>query len=118
VSSSRADLKGILASAVQAAGEAQAACSIVTNGLDIIDRAIESLAEQQQVAAAMTIAAIGADSEGAPSEAQQMLTASSRLGELIIDLREGAALLRMRSESAHRIAGHIAANGTAYSGRI
>lgn len=118
MSSSRADLKGMIAAAVQGAGEAQAACAIVTSGLDVIDQAIEKMTEQQQVAAAMTITAIGADSDGAPAEAQAMLVAASRLGELIIELREGASVLRMRTEGAHRVAGRIASNGTAYSARI
>lgn len=113
--SSRDELLGMLNVAIEAASSCQEASAMLTNAMDAVDIAIERLAEQQQIGAAMTVAAIGGAEVGqVPEQAQRMLSSFSRLGELLIEQREVATLLRDRNEGCYRIAGRAVKAGEAY----
>jgi hypothetical protein len=116
---SRDELVAMVSAAIDAAGTAQESAAILTNAVDDAERAIERLAEQQQIGAAMTVAGIGgADVGSVPQPAQDMLSSFSRLGELIIELRGQVNLARSRNEGVFRVAGRAADAGQTYIRQI
>lgn len=114
MNSSRAETKAMLAAAAQAGTEIQSGVTVVTEELDMIDAALAGIADNQQIAGAMMVAAIGTDGD-APEEAVSALGSASRVGELLNEMRDAVALLRMKSEGMDRVAGRIHRGATEYS---
>jgi hypothetical protein len=115
--SSRADLKGMIAAAVQAGGELQEAAATVTEHLEKAAALIEVMAEKQQIAAAMMVGAVGSDT-AAPVAATEAVQGYSRCGEVLIDLRGSLALAVDRNTGAGNSARLAGLKALEYAARV
>lgn len=116
--SSRADLRAMIAVAVQAGAELQEAAARVTYHLEKAAAAVETMAARQQTAAAMMVAAVGSDEAGAPAEAVQAVQAFSRVGGVLIELRSGLATATDRNAGAANTARLGTLKANEYANRV
>jgi hypothetical protein len=113
-SNDRAGLKAMLALIASEAGLAQEQCATITNYLDLASGAVEALAANQQSAGALAVAAVGSDSD-LPDSATNMVQMTSRLGELVNDIRAAVENGQAQTASCARTARRVATEANTYA---